>query len=36
MSGSGLLLRNGNIIYPSWWRDEEKKKTQMAHRREAP
>ena len=28
--------KDGNIVYPSWWRDEEKKKTQMAHRREAP
>src|SRR5262249_12669512 len=28
--------KDGNIIYPSWWRDEEKKRTQMAHRREAP
>jgi hypothetical protein len=21
--------KDGNIIYPSWWREEEKKKTQM-------
>jgi hypothetical protein len=28
--------KDGNIIYPSWWPEEEKKITQMAHRREAP
>jgi hypothetical protein len=27
--------KDGYIIYPSWWPEVERKKTQMAHRREA-